>query len=149
MLLAKGQIALLGETSQLRVGLRLFQSGVGLLQRRLGLRQRGARLEELLVNFRRGDDRQHLARFYFRTDVDVSPLDVAFGAGIDRRTVQRLDVAGQEQRRRRLTNLGMEDADNRMSDRRVAHGGKGLTVTRDAGNSADRYECNDQCCRSG
>ncbi len=69
-----------------------------LSQLQIGLRrgQRAARLRQLLINLRSLNGRQQLAGFHVRPDVEIPLLQVAIGAGVNRRGDERLYVSGQD-----------------------------------------------------
>ena len=60
--------------------------------------QSGARLVDLLIQFRRVDFRQQLAGLHPVADIHIAPLNVSAGARQDGRFSERLDVAGENQR---------------------------------------------------
>ena len=115
-----GQRTLGGEIAGLLVGL-LLRDGILLLEvgpaRRGRLREvlvgtRGLQVRvrggELLLDLGRVDHREQLPRLHRRADVDIPFAHIAGSAGIYRRAVVGLDVAGQHQRVRTCHGLGVE-----------------------------------------
>ena len=116
--------ALGGDAGEVFVRLRLIEARAGLVQSRLrldearpSLRQARARLgerraglAELLVQLGRVNLGQDLARRHAIADVDVALADVAAGAGVNRRLLDRLDVARQHEVDRPVGALGRHHA---------------------------------------
>ncbi len=89
--------AVFGDFGQLQVGLALHQVGLRLLDGGSGLVVLGLGLDDLLLDFRRLDFRQHLAGGNAVADIDQTFANVAGGARQHGSLGDGLDAAGQHQ----------------------------------------------------
>src|SRR5882757_5359336 len=95
MLLDQGRVALLSNARDPEIRLRLLERGLRLRDSRRRFECIRASLDELLVDFRRRDDRKYLSNLYIRSDVDRSALDIAIRARKHRSAIQRPQVSWQ------------------------------------------------------
>ena len=88
-----------------------------LSQFEIGLRciQGAARLRQLLIDLRRLNDGEQLSGLHMCADIEVPLLQIAIGAGVNRRRYERLHVAGQDDLRGRGSLLGRHDRNRRHS----------------------------------